>query len=89
MFGPTLFGEPAWDLLLDLYIARGQGRSVSMLSASLSASVSLPNGLGWVAFLEAQGFVERNSVGGDEAFELLTLTDGGFERMTVLLQELA
>lgn len=52
-FGPALFGEPAWDILLDLYIAASDPRLASIMSASMAASVSTQETARWLILLEA------------------------------------
>lgn len=64
MFGnvPDVFAEPAWDILLDLYIGwlRDDVRSVS--SASIASAVSISTGLRYLRRLQRAGLVE---CGGD------------------------
>lgn len=57
-FGPGLFFDPAWDIVLTLY--RGQLRGEGVLSAELaeSASVTLGTIARWVEVLARQGLVE-------------------------------
>ena len=46
-----LFGEPAWDILLDAAIMEGQGRSVSVTSACLAADVPPTTALRYLSAL--------------------------------------
>jgi DNA-binding MarR family transcriptional regulator len=55
-----LFSEPAWDILLDLFAADVEGRSVSVSSACIAASVPTSTALRWLTKLENQGLVERS-----------------------------
>ena len=54
-----LFGEPAWDILLDLLDADAHGRRISVTSASLASSVPATTGLRMIAILEERGLVVR------------------------------
>ena len=58
VFGPGLFFDPAWDIVLTLY--RGQLRGEGVLSSELadSASVTLSTIARWVEVLARQGLVE-------------------------------
>lgn len=56
-----LFGEPAWDILLDLFIAREAGRRVSVSSACIAADVPATTALRWLSALEQRGLVERQA----------------------------
>jgi DNA-binding MarR family transcriptional regulator len=89
VLGADIFGEPAWDLLLELYVAHAEDRPVSTLSACMAVSVSLTTGLHWLTNLEEHQLIERLHVGGDERLTLLLLTDSAFDRMTALLREMA
>lgn len=54
-----LFGEPAWDVLLDLYIAAQQGKRVPVTSACIGAAVPPTTALRWLNQLEQRGLIER------------------------------
>jgi hypothetical protein len=38
-FGPDLFADPAWDILLDLYAARLEQQRVAVSSLCIAAAV--------------------------------------------------
>jgi hypothetical protein len=86
-FGPGLFGEPAWDILLDLYIAASDPRLVSVMSASLATSVSAEDTARWLTILEEQGLVERFSSGTEMSRAIVTLSQQAFDQMTHLLTD--
>ena len=54
-----IFGEPAWDMLLDLYIALHEDKPVTVSNACLSSGAATTTGLRWVATLAERGLVER------------------------------
>lgn len=56
---PDLFGEPAWDILLDLFAAELRGEAISITSACIASGVPSTTALRWVGLLEAKGYVER------------------------------
>src|SRR3954468_10330260 len=58
-FGKDLFGEPAWDLLLELYVAASESRPVSAVASSIAASVSTEDAIRWLTRLEELGLLER------------------------------
>ena len=58
-FPLDIFGEPSWDILLDLFVARGEGRRVPTTSACIGAHVPPTTALRWLRLLEGQGLVER------------------------------
>ncbi len=61
----ALFGEPAWDLLLDLFIAAREGKQVPVTSACIGAAVPTTTALRWLAVLEARGLILREADGRD------------------------
>jgi hypothetical protein len=58
-----LFGEPTWDILLDLYVAGRENRRVPTTSACIGAHVPPTTALRWLRILEARGLVEREDDG--------------------------
>lgn len=86
-FGPGLFGEPAWDLLLELYIAASDPKLGSVVSASLTACMSTQDTTRWLIVLEQHGLVERLSAGADISRAILSLSQTALDQMTRLLIE--
>lgn len=70
-----LFGEPGWDLLLDLFAARLQNRQISVSSACIAADVPSTTGLRWLGVLEQSGLVERVENATDQRVTWVELTD--------------
>lgn len=58
-FDADHFGEPQWDLLLDLFIAGKRGRQVSVSSACIAASVPPTTALRHIVILTDNGYIER------------------------------
>lgn len=78
IFGnPDLFGEPAWDILLDLYIAQGEGKSVSVSSACIGSASPATTGLRWLGVLADEGLVLRENDPEDHRRVLVRLTRAG------------
>jgi DNA-binding MarR family transcriptional regulator len=81
----ALFGEPSWDILLDLYIARCEGRPSSTKSACLGAAVPQTTALRSLDRLERAGLIRRWHEASDGRVTHIALTDAAFTRMTLLL----
>ncbi|MCM0001224.1 MAG: MarR family transcriptional regulator [Erythrobacter sp.] len=78
LFGnPDLFGEPAWDILLDLYIAAGEGKPVSVSSACIGSAAPATTGLRWLGVLAQEGLVVRENDAEDHRRVLVRLTPSG------------
>ena len=58
-FESALFGEPAWDMLLALYIAQGRGLSMKTTEACAESKAPQTTALRWLEHLERQGLVVR------------------------------
>lgn len=82
LFGnPDLFGEPAWDILLDLYIAAGEGKPVSVSSACIGSAAPPTTGLRWLGVLADEGLVVREADAEDHRRVLVRLTSAGHAAM--------
>ena len=76
-----LFGEPAWDILLDLFIAAKARRRVSVTSACIGSAVPSTTALRWIAILERQGLLLREADPGDARRVYVKLSASGYQAM--------
>ena len=58
-FESFAFGEPVWDILLDLYIASGTGTLISVSSACIAARVPPTTALRYITLLANRGMIKR------------------------------
>lgn len=72
-FDPGLFGDPAFDMLLDLFVHEEEGRAVCVSSACVGSGVPATTALRWLAILHADGFVSRTPDPADGRRVLLSL----------------
>lgn len=82
-----LFGEPSWDMLLDLFIAQGRQRPVSVSSACIASSTPQSTALRYVGLLEKVGLIRRAKDPRDGRRRCLELTEAGFTSMQTYLAE--
>jgi DNA-binding MarR family transcriptional regulator len=82
LFGERLFSDPAWDLLLDLFIAHGDKRQVSVKSACIASSVPQTTALRYIAHLVERGLVQRAAHPADARIKFLELTERAVAQMT-------
>jgi DNA-binding MarR family transcriptional regulator len=80
-FGTDLFSDPAWSMLLDLYVNGHAGRTVSVSSLSIGANVPLTTGTRWVALIERAGLIRREADRFDRRRTLVSLTQDGLEKV--------
>jgi len=87
-FFPTgLFREPAWDILLVLFMARDEGRQLRQVDALRIAEVPGTTGLRILEQLEAEGLVVRSVGDGWKNKRVLSLTDDAIARMGRFLED--
>lgn len=58
-FESDLFGDPAWDMLLDLTAAHGEGAQVSVTSLCIAAGVPATTALRWLTQMVESGIFVR------------------------------
>jgi hypothetical protein len=82
-----LFGEPAWDILIDLFIAHLEGRAVDITGASIAANAPPTTGLRYIAALIEAGLIGRSSDLHDRRRHHVWLTATGVELMTLYVSD--
>lgn len=85
---PDIFGEPAWDILLDLYIAQAEKRAISVSSACIGSAAPPTTGLRWLGVLQEEGLVLREHDPQDQRRILVRLSSDGIHRMEDYLSKL-
>ncbi len=81
-----LFGEPGWDILLDLYIARTARTALQVSSVCAGAGVPSTTILRWIARLEREGLIIRTADQDDARRRFVSLTSHGLKLITGLLE---
>ena len=90
LFGDeTLFGEPAWDMLLDLFIAAKERKRVPVTSACIGAAVPTTTALRWLAVLEERGLVRREADPSDARRIFVRLSADACARMVAYFMRTA
>jgi len=80
-----LFGEPAWDMLLDLFVARLEARDVSVSSLCIAARVPTTTALRWIRTLCDAGLFERRNDPADARRAFISLSAAGEAAMAAYL----
>lgn len=81
IFDPGLFGEPAWDILLDLLHSEASSKPISISSASIASTAPMTTALRWISVLTDSGLVRRAHNRFDERRRYLRLTDLGRSKL--------
>lgn len=76
-----LFGEPAWDILLDLAMSESRGQDVPVSSASIGSGIPLTTALRHVQLLIEAGLIEKRVDITDKRRSFLRLTKEGKRRL--------
>lgn len=84
-FGPELAQDGVWNMLLELVIARAQGKLVPIKCLWLSSGVPQSTALRWVNWLQARGHVERRNDPTDRRRQFIRIGDDLAFEMNVFL----
>lgn len=75
MFGNIdLFADPAWDILIYLFIAGEEDRDISLSSACIAAAVPESTAIRWINVLESKKHLRRNQDPSDPQQIYVSLT---------------
>jgi len=74
-FDSALFGDPAWDMLLDLTAAQGEGAQVSVTSLCIAAGVPATTALRWLTQMVESGIFRRVPDPADRRRAFIALSD--------------
>ena len=80
-FDEGLFADPAWDILLELYLAALSQHRVTITSLCAAAAVPPTTALRWITNLEANGLIQRRADPLDGRRVFMSLTRDGLEKL--------
>lgn len=81
------FAEPAWEMLLDLYIHRHGGRSVDARTLCAATIASPATALRWLRLLIDQGLIAWSPPGLGDSDVQITLSERGAEEIDRYLRD--
>lgn len=82
-----LFAEPAWDMLLDLYIQHHRGQPVAVDRLCAVAATAGTTALRWLGLLIEKELVIRSSSAGEDGAVRVALSDRGVSEMERYLRD--
>lgn len=89
IFGPSgQFGEPQWDILLDLYIAQATATDIGVTSACIAANVPATTALRHLSVMVERGLVERYRSSTDQRISYVRLSTKSLTLMNGYLSRL-
>jgi hypothetical protein len=80
-FRKDLFGEPAWDILLDLFVQTGVGKRISVTAACIGSGAPSATAIRYITLLQDEGLIERQGDPSDGRRSWLSFTSHGMEIM--------
>jgi hypothetical protein len=83
--GSGLFGEPAWEIMLDLFIATAEGKSISVSSACIGSAGPPTTALRYLSVLDEQRLVERFKHATDARVIHVRLSEPAMAKMSAIL----
>ncbi|OYY92075.1 MAG: hypothetical protein B7Y45_00885 [Sphingomonas sp. 28-66-16] len=84
-----LFRDPAWNMLLDLFVAYEEGRHISASSAAIASGAPQSTGLRWVDDMVARGYAVRIDDRTDGRRSFVEISDDAHAMMVELLANVA
>lgn len=76
-----LFADPAWDILIDLFIASEEDQRISVSSACIGSAVPTTTALRYIKTLEEQGHIRRHQDPCDARRIFMSLTPTSAEKL--------
>jgi len=86
-FGGDIFSDPAWDIILDLYIHNSKNQDVSVTSVCAASMVPITTALRYITVLSERGLIERSKNPKDGRSYLLRLTPEAIRIVEELLAD--
>jgi hypothetical protein len=88
VFDPEIFGEPAWDMLLDLFQEQVAERQVYIKNACIGADVPTSTGLRWIDTLIERKWIVRQADPNDRRRQTVALSDEGMAKMRLCMRQM-
>lgn len=82
-----VFSDPAFGIILDLFVSHLIRKSVSVTDTAISGNIPPTTALRWLAVLEGRGFIERRRDITDNRRSFISLTPNGLEQVQNLLDQ--
>lgn len=85
LMDPRLFGEPSWDMLLELFVAHCDGKPVTVSALAQASGAPTTTGLRYILLLADAELVERRKATHDRRTILVSLTPKGEAMIETLI----
>ena len=71
VFGANLFADPAWDMLLELFVQEERGNVTHVSSLCMASAVPTTTALRWIGTLTEAKLIERRPTGSNRKVEII------------------
>ncbi|WP_116969070.1 hypothetical protein [Blastomonas sp. UPD001] len=86
--GPSLLSDPAWDMLLDLFVGHITGRDVSVTSACVASRRPATTSLRYIERMAKQDLIRREKDSHDHRKVYLRMTENAFRAVATWIDAL-
>lgn len=86
-FGNAISNEPVWDMLLDLFVARVNGRGICVTSMCIASCAPQATAMRYIDFMETEGLIRKMSDPLDKRRTMVDLSHAGFKKMVSFLKD--
>ncbi len=86
-WGTAIFGEPAWEILLDLFLERAEQRKTNSMSAATASRAPVTTALRYLGILEKRGLITKRVARHDMRVHYVQLADDTFQWMVELFAD--
>lgn len=86
-FNASMFGEPAWDVLLALYLAEARGDRTNVNTLTLRSGTAPTTALRWMSYLENHQLISREEHPTDARASIIRLTEKARRALELYLLE--
>lgn len=83
-----LFGEPAWDMLLSLFLARCDQYRLKVSTLAFESNVPQTTALRWISELIERGLARKIASPTDLRTHFVEMTESAFDQMATLLDDI-
>lgn len=87
LIGNDLFAEPAWDMLLDLYVQHNRGQPVAVDRLCALSAVANTTALRWLGLLIEKELVTRSPSAAEDDIIRVALSERGIGEMERYLRD--
>lgn len=85
VFEGPLLANPGWDILLDLFIQRSEGKRISIISVCIAANAPTSTVLRYLQAMMDAGTITRSASVEDSQGLLISLSDEAYAKMKAIL----